>query len=309
MQKIVPCLWFDKNAEEAMNFYASVFAESQTNAERSKIVSIKRYPDEVPTEVMKGMEGKVLTGLFELAGHRFMALDGGPIFKFTPAVSFFVRCHSEDEVDEYWSGLSDGGTVLMPLDTYPFSEKYGWIQDEYGLSWQVILAQGAVEQTIVPSLMFVGDQAGKAEEAINFYVEAFGDATIGDIARYSANQEPDGEGTVAYADFQLEGQSFAAMDSARRHDFTFNEAISFYVECEIQEEVDTLWEKLSAVPESEQCGWLKDKYGISWQIIPKQLGELMNDPDPDKSGRVLDAMLKMKKIDIARLEEAYRQSA
>jgi predicted 3-demethylubiquinone-9 3-methyltransferase (glyoxalase superfamily) len=306
MQKIIPCLWFDKDAEEAMNFYVSVF---QAKTESSGIVSIKRYPDEVPEEFMKGMEGKVLTGIFELAGYRFMALDGGPIFKFTPAVSFFVRCHSENEVDAYWSALSDGGTVLMPLDTYPFSQKYGWIQDKYGLSWQVILAQDAGGQKIIPSLLFVGDQAGNAEEAINFYARVFGDAAVGDIARYGANQEPDKEGTVAYADFRLGGQPFAAMDSARQHDFTFNEAISFYVECETQAEVDTLWAKLSAVPESEQCGWLKDKYGVSWQIIPKRLGELMNDPDPEKAGRVMEAMLKMKKIDVAKLEEAFRQVA
>ena len=269
-QKIMPCLWFDKNAEEAMNFYVSVFSQPQASTDRSKLVSIKRYPEEVPEDFMKGFEGKVLTGLFELAGYRFMALDGGPIFKFTPAISFFVRCRSADEVDRFWSALSDGGTALMPLDTYPFSKKYGWIQDHYGLSWQVILAEDAVEPKIVPSLLFVGDQAGKAEEAITFYAEVFGNAAVGDIARYGANQEPDRPGTVASADFRLEGQPFAAMDSARQHDFTFNEAISFYVECAAQEEVDRLWQKLSAVPESEQCGWLKDPYGVSWQIIPKR---------------------------------------
>lgn len=309
MQKIVPCLWFDQNAEEAMNFYVSVFADAQAKPGSSKIISITRYPDEVPQEFMKGMEGKVLTGIFELAGFRFMALDGGPIFKFTPAISFFVRCRSAGEVDAFWSSLSDGGTVLMPLDTYPFSERYGWIQDRYGVSWQVILAGDAGEPGIVPSLLFVGDQAGKAEDAITFYAGAFGDAAVGDIARYSAGQEPDREGTVAYADFRLEGQPFAAMDSAHQHDFTFNEAISFYVECATQAEVDSLWDTLSAVPESEQCGWLKDKYGISWQIIPRRLGELMNDPDPEKSGRVMDAMLTMKKIDVAGLEAAYEQRA
>lgn len=157
MQKITPFLWFDTNAEEAMNFYCSIF-------DNSKIVSITRYPEggEGP---MKDMAGKVLTEVFELNGQRFMALDGGPIFHFT-------------------------------------------------------------------------------------------------------------------------------------------EATSFYVECQDQEEVDYYWQKLSAVPESEQCGWLKDKYGLSWQIIPKQLGELMNDPDPKKSMAVTQAMLKMKKIDIAELEAA-----
>lgn len=307
MQKITPCLWFDKDAEEAMTFYVSVFSKSQARTGSSRIVSIKRYPEVVPEEFMKGMEGKVLMGLFELAGYRFMALDGGPIFHFTPAISFFVMCRSAAEVDGFWSELSEGGTVLMPLATYPFSEKYGWIQDKYGVSWQIILAPEAAEQKIVPSLLFVGDKAGQAEEAITFYAGVFGDAGVGDIARYGAGQEPDREGSVAYADFRLEGQSFTAMDSAHQHHFTFNEAISFYVECETQAEVDRLWERLSAVPEAEQCGWLKDKYSISWQIIPRQLGELMNDPDPEKAGRVMKAMLRMKKIDLAGLEAAGKQ--
>lgn len=308
-QKIVPSLWFDKDAEEAMNFYVSVFSRPQTNTGSSQIISIKRYPDEVPEEFMKGMEGKVLTGIFELAGYRFMALDGGPIFKFTPAISFFVLCRSADEVDAYWSDLSDGGTVLMPLDAYPFSAKYGWLQDKFGVSWQIILAADTIEQKIFPSLLFVGDRAGSAEEAIAFYAEVFENAAVGDIARYGAGQEPDKEGTVAYAEFRLEGQSFAAMDSAHQHDFTFNEAVSFYVACESQAEVDRLWENLSAVPEAEQCGWLKDKYGVSWQIVPKRLGELLDDPDPGKAGRVMEAMLKMKKIDVAGLEAAYQQRA
>ncbi len=308
-QKIMPSLWFDKETEEAMNFYVSLFSKIETEPGSSKIVSIKRYPDEVPADFMKGMEGKVLTAQFELDGYRFMALDGGPVFKFTPAISFFVQCRSAEEVDTVWSGLSEGGTVLMPLDAYPFSPKYGWIQDKFGVSWQVILAEGPVEQRIFPSLMFVGDKAGAAEEAINFYAGLFDDAAVGGIARYGAGQEPEKEGTIAYAELRLEGQPFAAMDSANQHDFTFNEAISLYVECDTQAKVDALWEALSAVPESEQCGWLKDKYGVSWQIVPKRLGELLGDPDPEKSGRVMDVMLTMKKIDIAELEAAYQQPA
>ena len=160
-QKITPFLWFDGKAEEAINFYTSIF-------KNSKIISVQKYPDNVDNEHMKGMEGKILTAIFELDGQQFMALDGGPYFKFT-------------------------------------------------------------------------------------------------------------------------------------------EAISMYVECEDQEEVDYFWEKLSAVPESEQCGWLKDKYGLSWQIIPKQLGQLMGDPDKEKSGRVMKAMLQMKKIEVSKLQEAYDQ--
>ena len=158
-QKITPFLWFEDQAEEAMNFYTSVF-------KNSKIVSTHYYPEGSDDPHMKGMEGKVLTGIFELEGQKFMCLDGGPIFK-------------------------------------------------------------------------------------------------------------------------------------------FNESISFYVECEGQEEVDELWGKLSAVPESEQCGWLKDKYGVSWQIIPKQLGEYLSSPDKEKAGRAMQAMMQMKKIEIAKLKEAY----
>lgn len=298
MQKITPSLWFDKTAEEAMNFYTSIFSNS-------KILSIKRYPEEAPAEFMEGMEGRVLTGIFELEGYRFMALDGGPLFTFNPSVSFIMNIESEEEINELWEALSKGGETLMPLDVYPFSEWYGWIQDKYSVSWQLMLAGDSVEQKIIPSMMFVGDQCGRAEEAINFYASIFNESNVVNVIRYEAGSEPQQEGTVMFSDFKLGGQLFAAMDSALEHDFTFNEAISFYVECEDQAEVDHFWEKLSAVPEAEQCGWLKDKYGLSWQIVPKQLGEFLSDPDREKADRAMQAMLQMKKIDIAELKQAY----
>ena len=162
MQKITPSLWFDKSTEEAMNFYASIFSDA-------KIISIERYPEKAPAEFMEGMEGRVLTGIFELEGYRFMALDGGPHFAFNPSVSFIVNCKTKEKIDRFWAALSEGGETLMPLDQYPFSERYGWIQDKYGLSWQLMLAGEDVEHQIIPSMMFVGDQCGRAEEAINFY--------------------------------------------------------------------------------------------------------------------------------------------
>lgn len=282
-----------------MNFHTALFPDS-------RILTIQRYPDRPLDIPQEGMEGKVLTGIFELAGHRFMALDGGPIFELNPSISFFVHIESKKEITRVWEALSSGGEALMPLSEYPFSPWYGWVQDRFGLSWQLILAEGALEQRIVPSLMFVGERAGQAEQAIRFYSGVFPDSAIGDISRYGPGQEPEVAGTAAYASFQLAGQQFVAMDSSQQHDFDFTGAISLYVECQDQEEVDRYWEALSSVPEAEQCGWLKDKYGVSWQIIPKQLGELLEDPDQKKSDRVMDAMLKMKKIDIDRLEEAYR---
>ena len=296
-QKITPCLWFDDQAEEAANFYTSLFRDS-------KIGEVARYPEE-GKEVHGRPAGSVMTVDFQLHGYDFTALNGGPAFRFTPAISFFVNCDTAGEVDRLWSELSDGGTALMPLDTYPFSPKYGWIQDRYGVSWQVMLAEGDVQQAIIPSMLFVGDVCGRTEEAIGFYTSVFGDSEPREIHRYGADQEPDQEGTVMSADFALEGQLFAAMDSAHEHEFTFNEAISFVVSCETQEEVDHYWERLSEDPGVEQCGWLKDRFGVSWQIVPTALSELLARPDRERAGRVMEAMLRMKKIDIAGLREAY----
>ena len=252
------------------------------------------------------MAGKVINGEFELEGMRFICLDGGPLFKFTPAISFFVNLKTPEEVDTRWAALSEGGKVLMPLDKYDFSERYGWCEDKYGVSWQISVSDVADGPVIVPSFMFVQEMAGKAEEAITYYAEVFKNAKVGEVYRYPATPGPDKEGTVMYADITLEGQKFAAMDSAQEHLFGFNEAISMTVDCGDQEEVDYYWNKLSAVPESEQCGWLKDKYGVSWQIIPRRLGELMTDPDEQKSHRVMQAMLGMHKLVIEDLEKAAR---
>jgi predicted 3-demethylubiquinone-9 3-methyltransferase (glyoxalase superfamily) len=298
MQKITPFLWFDNNAEEAIKFYTSLFPNS-------KIESINYYPDNSNDPHMKGMGGKVLTAVLTLAGHRFMALDGGPTFQKTPATSFFFRCQTVAEADTLFEKLSDGGTVHMEYQEYPFAKKYGWVSDKYGVSWQVMFSGTNETQRIVPSLMFVGDNAGKATEAISFYTSLFPNSHVGDAMPYpkEANEK---EGSVAYASFILSGQEFAAMDSSLEHKFTFTEGVSLYVQCEDQTEVDTLWNKLTTDGGAEsECGWLKDKYGLSWQIIPKQLGELMSDPDQEKAGRVMHAMLQMKKIEVTKLQEAY----
>jgi predicted 3-demethylubiquinone-9 3-methyltransferase (glyoxalase superfamily) len=244
-----------------------------------------------------------MTVAYALDGYRFSALNGGPDFKFNPSISFFVNRESEDEVDALWEELAQDGSVLMPLQAYPFSKRYGWLADRYGLSWQVSVSDDG-RSSIIPSLMFVGDKTGQAEAAIDFYTLVFSDSKVGEIFRYSAGQEPDKEGTVAYGPFVLAGQDFVAMDSAREHDFSFNEAISLIVNCEDQAEVDYYWERLSAVPESEQCGWLKDRFGVSWQIVPTVLGELMTDPDRAKADRVMEAVLQMKKLDIDELHAA-----
>lgn len=291
MEKITPHLWFDNNAEEAAEFYTSIFKDSKLK----NVTTLHNTPS-----------GTVEIFTVEVLGQEFTLISAGPLFKFNPSVSFLVACSTKEEVDGLWKKLSEGGTALMDLGEYPFSEKYGWMQDKYGLSWQIMfMGDHKVKHRIIPTLMFVGKQYGKAEEAINFYSSVFGNARVGDILRYSKGEEPDKEGTVKHASFMLEDQDFAAMDSAREHNFAFNEAISFMVHCNTQKEIDYYWEKLSAYPEAEQCGWLKDKYGLSWQIVPNIMDEMLKDSDEKKIARVTEAFLQMKKLDIAKLKEVY----
>lgn len=291
MEKITPHLWFDNNAEEAAKFYTSIFKDSKLK----NVTTLHNTPS-----------GTVEIFTVEVLGQEFTLISAGPLFKFNPSVSFLVACSTKEEVDGLWKKLSEGGTALMDLGEYPFSEKYGWMQDKYGLSWQIMfIGDHKIKHRIIPTLMFVGKQYGKAEEAINFYSSVFGNARVGDILRYSKGEEPDKEGTVKHASFMLEDQDFAAMDSAREHNFAFNEAISFMVHCNTQKEIDYYWEKLSAYPEAEQCGWLKDKYGLSWQIVPNIMDEMLKVNDEKKIARVTEAFLQMKKLDIAKLKEAY----
>ncbi len=291
MQKITPFLWFDKEAEEAARLYASLF-------KGSRIKSTSALED-----TPSGTVGLVSV---ELMGHDFRFMSAGPLFKFNPSVSFLVCSKTREEVDAQWRGLSAGGTPLMELDAYPFSERYGWIQDRFGLSWQLMfVGERGITQNITPTLMFVGKQCGKAEEAINFYGSVFGGAKTGHVMRYGKGEEPDREGTIKHAVFSVAGREFAAMDSAHPHNFTFNEAISFMVHCDNQKEIDYYWEKLSADPKAEQCGWIKDRFGLSWQIVPVILDEMFGRGDKTQVARVTGAFLKMKKFDIETLKRAY----
>jgi predicted 3-demethylubiquinone-9 3-methyltransferase (glyoxalase superfamily) len=292
MPRITPFLWFDNQAEEAANFYISLF-------KNSKIVTLTRWGEAGP-----GPRGSVLTVGFELAGQEFIALNGGPQFKFNPSISFFVICETEAEVDALWQKLSEAGSTLMELQKYDWSEKYGWLSDRYGLSWQICLGKlSDVGQKITPSLLFVGKQHGRAEEAIRFYTSVFEPSSLAGILRYGPGEgEP--EGTVKHAQFVLEGCVFMVMENSFAHGFTFNEAVSFAVDCKDQSEVDAFWEKLSAGGEEGRCGWLKDKFGLSWQVTPAILPQLLNDPDRAKADRALLAMLQMKKFDIEKLKAA-----
>jgi predicted 3-demethylubiquinone-9 3-methyltransferase (glyoxalase superfamily) len=285
-QTIVPHLWYDKEAQEAAAFYASVFGQ---NPQSTDVTTI----DDTPS-------GSADIVAFEIFGQPFVAISAGPMFTINPSISFHLRCRTAAEVDEIYDKLAPGGIVMMPLGAYPFSQRYSWVQDKYGVSWQIICTQGDWEQRIMPAMMFTKEVCGKAEEAINFYASVFPNADAQVLMRYEAGEEPDAAGTVKYAQFHLGGQEFAAMDSAHMHNFTFNEAVSFMVNCKDQAEIDYFWGKLSAFPEAEQCGWLKDRYGVSWQILPANMGELLS----RNLARTVPVMLAMKKIIIEDLHRA-----
>ncbi len=302
-QKITPFLWFDTNAEEAINYYTSLFDNPLGSAQgRSQIMSIQRYPEGPLDGPMKGMEGKVMNGIFTINGMEFMALDGGPQFAKTPAISFSVNKKSVQEVEALWEILAEGGQVLMELNEYPFSKKYGWLNDKYGVSWQISVGEA---DKITPSFLYVGRVAGRAKEAMELYTSLFKDSKIETMVHYEKG-EPDKEENLKFASFKLAGQDFIAMDSSLDHQFTFTEGVSLFVRCKDQGEVDYYWDKLTAEGgEESRCGWLKDKYGVSWQIIPDVLGRVMSDSDTDKAGKVMHAMMQMKKIVVADLEKAY----
>ena len=270
---IHPCIWFDGNANEAATFYCSIFKNSAITADTPMVVN------------------------FELMGKKFMGLNGGPMFKINPAISIFVYCKTTAETDEVYNRLADGGEPLMAIGKYDWSERYGWIKDKFGLTWQVMVSP---EEKICPSLLFTGDKFGKAEEAINFYTTVFDNSAVNAMHHYPA--ETPFAGKVLFSDFNLDQYNIAAMDGPGEHAFTFNEAVSFVVECQNQQEIDYYWNKLTEGGQESQCGWLKDQFGISWQIVPAILGKLMS--DPEKAPRVMQAFMQMKKFDIEKLIQA-----
>ncbi|MGG1551503.1 VOC family protein [Paenibacillus ferrarius] len=295
---ITPHLWFDKEAKEAAEFYCAVFPNSHITSQ---------------TVLYETPSGECDLVAFEVWGQPFMAISAGPHFKINPTISFIVNfdpsrdSHAAEMLDEVWNKLSDGGFALMPLGEYPFSKKYGWIQDKYGVSWQLMLTnpEGEPRPAIIPSMLFVGSNCGKAEAAREFYLSVFRNSKPGTLLRYGPGPGPDQEGTVMFSDFMLEHTWFTAMDSAYEHKFQFNEAVSLLVQCETQEEIDHYWDKLSHVPEAEQCGWVKDQFGVSWQISHVAMDKMLTEGSQEQRARVTEAFLKMKKFDIAELQKVY----
>jgi predicted 3-demethylubiquinone-9 3-methyltransferase (glyoxalase superfamily) len=288
MQTINPCLWFNTQAEEAAQLYTSLF-------ESSRIGKTAHY-GESGAQVSGQKKGSTMTVEFELEGHKFLGLNGGPHFQFTPAISFFLNRRTEQEINRLWSALSKDGKVLMELQKYPWSEKYGWCQDRFGVSWQLML--WPEKNDLAPSFLFVDQLFGKGEEAIHFYTSQFKNSKI-----ETMHKDPK-TNTVMHASFSLDGNPFVLMEGQGEHKHQITPAISFVVNCSTQAEVDLYWDKLCKGGTPGQCGWLTDRFGVSWQIVPTAMAELMSDADTKKTERVMKAMLQMKKLDIEKLKQA-----
>lgn len=274
---IYPCIWFDGQAKAAAEFYCTLFPNSKITADTPMVVN------------------------FELNGTRFMALNGGPQFKINPSISMFVRCASIDDTNTLWARLIEGGSVMMPIDKYSWSERYGWVKDKFGLTWQVsVVDKEGDKPGITPSFLFTKDKFGRTQEALTYYTSVFSDSAIDMLLAF-----PEGDinaGKVMFSSFRLGDNPFIAMESPGAHEFTFNEAVSLVIDCHTQEEIDYYWDKLTDGGKESMCGWLVDRFGVSWQVVPNVIGKLMQ--DPDKARRVMPVLLQMKKLDIKKLMEA-----
>lgn len=273
-EKITPCLWFNGNAEEAADLYCSVFSGAKITARSPYVIEI------------------------DVTGQSITLLDGGPKYQPNPSISFYYICETEKELNGIWKGLLKEGKVLMPLDKYTWGEKYGWINDKYGVSWQVALGKIAdVGQKITPCLMFSGRQCGRAEEALNFYLSVFKNSGSDGILY----DEKDNK-LVKHAQFSLLGQTFMVMDSVEKHSFEFSEGVSLTIHCETQTEIDYYWSQLTVDGQESMCGWLKDMFGVSWQVVPVVLDTIMK--DPAKAGKAAEAFMTMRKLDIEQIVQA-----
>ena len=278
-KQITPCLWFNNQAKEAAALYCSVF-------EKSKITT----QSPIVTEI-------------DVSGQKFILLDGGPMYHPTPAMSFYYICENVRELEKIWDVFSKDGSILMPLNKYPRSEKFGWVTDKFGISWQLALGKlSDVGQKIIPCLLFTGKQYGRVDEAIELYSSIFENVTVDGMLRYGANELPDKAGKVKHAQIDVAGQKLMLMESAAEHNFSFTEGVSLTLYCETQEEIDDYWEKFTEQGEESMCGWLKDKFGVSWQIIPTILGKIMS--NPAKAGKAAQAFMTMRKLNIEQLVQS-----
>ena len=280
-QVITPAIWCDGTADEAAQFYADVFRDASI------------------AEQAPGIAATV-----SIHGFRLSLINGGNQYAPNPSISCILNFdpllfggeeQARTYLDELYKRLSTGG-VLMELGEYPFSPRYAWVRDRFGMTWQLMLTDpdGDPRPFIIPSFMFGGTNHAHAEEATDAWITLFDNSRRGALYRYEEGGPLDA-GTVMFTDFTLRGTWMAATDSGAFHDFTFTPGVSIIVSCRDQEEIDRYWAGLSAVPEVERCGWCVDRWGVSWQVVPHNIAELM------ANAATRDKILHMGKIDLAKL--------
>lgn len=273
---IQTCLWFNQTAKDAREFYQSIFEDFEVKSENPMVSSVR------------------------LNGRDFIFLGGANHVTFNPSISFFLIFQSNEALEKKWADLSKDGKVLMELNTYPWSSLYGWCEDKNGISWQLMIHHTLPEK-IIPALLFTQQNNGKAEQAIQYYTRLIPHSQINLLDRY-VEGSGDKEGNVQHAQFLLNNQHFIAFESSYMHQFIFNDAISFVITCQNQDEIDFYWDSFIRDGGSpSKCGWIKDPFGVSWQIIPENMGQLMrnfNNPT------FMNVFMSMGKIDINALENA-----
>lgn len=291
-QSIIPCIWFEQDVEEIAEWYVRLFPDSFVD---------------YTTKLTNTPAGDTTIVTLSLAGQFFQFLQGGAWAERNPSISYRVAFATIEEVETLWDKLSDDADILLPLGAYDVSERYGWLTDRFGVSWQLMYDSGMEIQTVTPVLSFSGEAFGRAEAAMNDWISIFPDSYMrdGHLARYGEKDGGKLGGKLNYARFVLSGREVVVMDNEIDETHAFNEMQSLIIFCESQEEVDHVWEQLSAVPDAEQCGWLKDRYGVSWQVIPWEMEEMMTVGTPEQIERVVEAFLPMKKIDIATIRKVY----
>ncbi len=275
VQKLIPSIWFNRNALEAAEFYAVVFPDA-------KISDVQRYPTEGLSDFQKDFAGEPVTVDIDISGFRLNLINADNHFSPNPSISFLLNIDPEifadprNEIDRMWTALTEGGSVLMPLQSYDFSEYYGWCADRFGVHWQLMLtkAEGDRRPFVNPAMLFTGQARGWARQARQKYLDVL--SVVGASQEGTRIDYPDSPGTILFSDAQLAGEWVVINDSTFDHGFSFTEGVSFCVLCDGQEQLDAVWAALAV--QEQPCGWCKDEFGVSWQVIPANMDELMSKP-------------------------------
>ena len=243
INSIYPCFWFEKNAQEAAKWYCSLFEDGEI------------------------LQSNKIATTFKIGHTKIMFLNGGPIYKINSAISLFTYCGGEEKIDALYHSLSTDGKVLMPLDKYAWTSKYAWVEDQFGINWQLDMEDIRSDQKIVPALMFTNKRNHLVKQAMDFYTSVF------PISRILMEMPfPDNSGmpekSVQFAQVKISEYVVNIMSGGPvKHEFDFSEGVSLVVSCKNQAEKDHYWKKLGIEGSYSQNGWLKDRFGVSWQIV------------------------------------------